>query len=247
MNIIIKKNAQEVAYEAANQVADILRDHPAGVLGLATGSSPLGLYEELIRRNKTEDLDFSRITTVNLDEYVGLGEEDDQSYHRFMKDNLFSGININPKNTHLPNGLAQDPDAEAREYEELLSRLAPPCVQILGIGINGHIGFNEPAPVFTVPTHVVQLTEETIEANARFFDSKDQVPTSAITMGMGAIMRAEKLILIAMGEGKREAIGALASDVIDPMIPVTMLKVHPDLTVIVDEAAGADLKSHGES
>lgn len=239
MKFIIQDNKEQIAYTAADLVEEAVRQHPTGILGLATGSSPVGTYKELIRRHRKEGLDFSRITTINLDEYVGLDEFHEQSYRHFMNHNLFDHLNINKKNTYVPRGDALNPEEEARHYEELIRRLEPARIQVLGIGVNGHIGFNEPAEDFRVPTHVVTLTRDTIESNARFFDSPMDVPKQAITMGVGGILRAQRILLIATGEGKQQAVKALEDGRILPSNPSTILKVHPDVIVLCDRAAAA--------
>lgn len=239
MKFIIQDNKEEIARTAADIVETALRQEPQGVLGLATGSSPVGLYQELIRRHQDAGLDFSGITTINLDEYVGLDEYHDQSYRSFMDHNLFDHVNIDKTRTFVPRGKTMDPEAEAAAYEALINQFEPAMIQILGIGGNGHIGFNEPAEDFTVPTHVVELTRETIEANARFFDSAEDVPRQAITMGMGGILRARKIVLIATGEAKQAAVKALEDGRITPENPSTILKVHPDVVVLCDREAAA--------
>ena len=239
MKFIIQDTKEQIAKTAADFVEEAVREHPQGVLGLATGSSPVGLYKELVRRHETEGLDFSGITTINLDEYVGLDEFHDQSYRSFMNHNLFDHINIDKANTYVPQGSSLDPAREAADYEKLVHRLEPARIQVLGIGVNGHIGFNEPADEFTVDTHVVDLTRETIDVNARFFESAQDVPRQAITMGVGAILRAAKIILIATGEAKQAAVKALEDGRITPDNPSTILKVHPDVVVLCDTEAAA--------
>lgn len=239
LKFVVLNTKEEIAKAAADIVEQAVRENPNGVLGLAAGSSPVGLYKELIRRHAQEGLDFSGLTTVNLDEYVGLDGYHDQSYRHFMNHNLFDHVNIDPRKTHVPDGSAADPAAEARRYEALVGGLEPAAVQVLGIGVNGHIGFNEPAADFTVPTHVVGLTRETIEANARFFDSEADVPRQAITMGVGAILRARRIILIATGEAKQKAVRDLEGGSVTPDNPSTILKVHPDVVVFCDREAAA--------
>ena len=238
MKFIIQDTKEEIAKTAADLVEAAVRENPHGVLGLATGSSPVGLYKELSKRSKA-GLDFSGISTLNLDEYIGLDGFHEQSYHYFMKRNLFDGINIDQKNTQVPRGDSPDPEKEAKRYEELIQAAPPAMIQILGIGVNGHIGFNEPSDAFIMETHVADLTRETIDVNARFFDSVYDVPKQAITMGVGAILRAEKIILIALGEAKQTAVKALEDGRITPRNPSTILKVHPDVTVLCDKAAAA--------
>ena len=239
MKFIVKETKEEVAKLGADLVERVIRRDPACVLGLATGSSPVELYRELARRHQAGKLDFSQVQTVNLDEYIGLNESHDQSYHFFMKENLFDHINIDMKNTHVPIGDAEDPEAEARRYENLLKKMEPCAIQLLGIGVNGHIGFNEPGADFKLDTHVTSLTKETITSNARFFNSADEVPNLAITMGMGSILRARRIILIALGQSKANAVKALEDAIITPRVPATILKVHPDLVVICDKAAAS--------
>lgn len=238
MKFIILDSKEAIATAAADIVEAAVRDNPRGVLGLATGSSPVGLYKELVRRSQA-GLDFSGIATLNLDEYIGLSGYHDQSYRYFMDQHLFSGINIDKARTQVPRGDAADPAVEARRYEAVIRDHEPAMVQILGIGVNGHIGFNEPAEEFLLETHVVDLTRETIEANARFFDCAGDVPRQAITMGVGGILRARKILLIALGEGKQTAVKALEDGRITPQNPSTILKVHPDVTVLCDRAAAA--------
>lgn len=243
MEIIVLGSEKDVAYKAADLVEEAMRNNPTAVLGLATGSSPLGLYRELIRRNRDEDLDFSKITTVNLDEYAGLSPEHHQSYHYFMKTNLFDYININPNNTHVPEGNAEDLQKEAERYEDMLMSMEPQDIQVLGIGTNGHIAFNEPSQSLSDVTHTVSLTDDTIESNARFFEGKEDVPRSAITMGMRGIMRAKKIVLIALGKSKAEAVGKFRDNEITTMNPSSLLKLHADVTVICDSEAGSMLEN----
>lgn len=242
MDIQIVKDYQTMSKQAAKMMKDVILAHDKPVLGLATGSTPIGTYEELIRMHKEEKLDFSNVITVNLDEYIGLAPDHPQSYHYFMNEKLFSHINIEPNNTHVPDGQAKDLEAEGKRYDQMIRDLGRIDLQILGIGKNGHIGFNEPGKTLRASTHVTDLTESTIQANARFFDSIDDVPTTAISMGMGSILFADKILLLASGEAKADAIRQLANDDIDPMCPATLLKVHPDVTILVDEAAASKLE-----
>jgi len=230
---------EELSAYSAELVAGVIREKEDAVLGLATGSSPLGLYEELIKLYEDGNLDFSRIRSINLDEYVGLDGTHDQSYRYFMDINFFNHINIDKKNTFVPNGIAEDLEKGAKEYDELIESLGGVDVQVLGIGPNGHIGFNEPAEQLNLNTHIAELTEETIKANARFFASEKDVPTRAVTMGVGPIMKARKVILIASGENKAWAVKSLVDDLISTTIPATLLKVHPDVTVLLDKAAAS--------
>ena len=205
---------------------------PCSVLGLATGSSPLGTYKNMIKAYENGDVDFSEVKSVNLDEYVGLKGDHEQSYRRFMNDNLFSKINIPLEETHVPNGCAADIDKEGKDYDELIKSLGGIDLQLLGIGLDGHIVFNEPDSVFTAGTHNVEHDESTIEANARFFESKDDVPRFAITMGMEGIMKAKKVLLIANGAAKKEIVEKSFYGPITPEVPASILQLHPDLTVI---------------
>ena len=230
---------EELSAYSAELVAGVIREKEDAVLGLATGSSPLGLYEELIKLYDDGNLDFSKIRSINLDEYVGLDGTHDQSYRYFMDINFFNHINIDKKNTFVPNGIAEDLEKGAKEYDELIESLGGVDVQVLGIGPNGHIGFNEPAEQLNLNTHIAELTEETIKANARFFASEKDVPTRAVTMGVGPIMKARKVILIASGENKAWAVKSLVDDLISTTIPATLLKVHPDVTVLLDKAAAS--------
>ncbi|VYU14328.1 glucosamine-6-phosphate deaminase [Clostridium tertium] len=237
MKIIITKNYEELSKVAANEMAETIKSNPKAILGLATGGSPIGMYKELIRMNKGGEIDFSTITTVNLDEYVGLSGEHTQSYRYFMNDNLFNHINIDKKNTYVPNGLAENIEAECKNYDAKIAELGGTDVQLLGIGNNGHIAFNEPDQELVAGTHLTGLTEDTIKANARFFDSIDEVPKTALTMGLGGIMKSKKIIVIASGEGKAEAVKAMVNGKISTNMPASMLQMHRDVVVIVDEAA----------
>ena len=212
MNFKIFKTYEEASKFAADYIATALKDKKNSVLGLATGSSPEGMYKELISMYKNGDVDFSKVHSVNLDEYVGLEGTHPQSYRYFMNDRLFDHVNIDLQNTRVPNGVAKDLEEEAKAYTKMVESLGAIDVQVLGIGPNGHIGFNEPGEKLTVNTHVADLTEGTIEANARFFDSKDEVPTKALTMGTAQIMKAKKILLIASGENKAWAVKQLTTE-----------------------------------
>ncbi len=208
---------------------------PDSVLGLATGSTPVGTYTELAKRCDEGALDFSNVTSVNLDEYAGLDGTNDQSYRYFMNTNLFSKINIDMDKTYVPNGCAPDLKKEGERYDELIKSLGGIDLQLLGIGLDGHIGFNEPDEFFTKETHEVILDPSTIEANARFFASIDDVPTKAITMGMMSIMQAKKILLIANGKNKKEILEKSLFGPITPQVPASILQLHPDVTVIYSE------------
>jgi glucosamine-6-phosphate deaminase len=239
MKLIKAKDYKEMSRKAASIFAAQITLKPDSVLGLATGSTPLGTYAQLIEWYNNGDLDFSQVKTVNLDEYVGLDGNDDQSYRYFMNDKLFNHINIDKANTHVPNGKAVDKQAECERYEKLIKDLGGIDIQLLGIGNNGHIGFNEPNEYFDKCTHEVQLTESTIQANARFFASMDDVPKTAISMGIQTIMQAKKIVLIANGPKKADIIYETCFGPITPAVPASVLQLHPDVTVIVDEEAYA--------
>ncbi len=239
MKIVIVKDYSEMSIKGAELIAETVKNKPNAVLGLATGSTPEGLYNELIRMNKEEGLDFSKITTVNLDEYYGLSGDHPQSYRYFMNDKLFNHINIDKNNTYVPNGSAEDIQAECKNYDENIQNLGGIDLQLLGIGGNGHIAFNEPEEELNFGTHLTDLTSSTIEANSRFFDSIDEVPKKAVTMGIGSIMKAKKIVLLASGKGKAEAIKELISGKITTDSPATILQVHHDVTLFVDEEAAS--------
>ena len=237
MIIYKTKDYQDLSRRAASIIAAQIIIKPDCVLGLATGSSPVGMYHQLIDWYKKGDLDFSEIKTVNLDEYVGLEPTHEQSYRHFMQENLFDHVNINPANTNVPDGLAEDAQAECCRYEALIDSLGGIDLQLLGIGHNGHIGFNEPCAEFPRATHVVDLTKSTIDANARFFASADEVPRQALTMGMGCIMAARRVLLIASGEEKAEAIYQAVCGPVTPQCPASILQLHRDVVIVGDAAA----------
>ena len=225
---------------AANIISAQVIMKPDCVLGLATGSTPIGTYEELIRRYEQGDLDFSGVHSINLDEYRGLSPENDQSYRYFMNTHLFDSINIDKKNTYVPDGLEPDSEKACRDYEEIIRTHGGVDLQILGLGHNGHIGFNEPGSTFEKETHCVTLSETTREANARFFSSMDEVPTEAYTMGIGSIMQAKKIVVIVTGEGKREIVKKAFLGPITPEVQASVLQLHNDVILVGDEAALAD-------
>ena len=231
MKYIVVDNYDKLSRIAANIIAAQIIQKPNSVLGLATGSSPLGTYSRLAEMYKDGDLDFSRITSVNLDEYVGLDVTNDQSYRYFMNENLFKKVNINMENTFVPNGCAKDLKEEGKMYDERIEKLGGIDIQLLGIGLDGHIGFNEPDKYFTAETHEVKLDESTIDANARFF-AREDVPKSAITMGMKSIMNAKKVLLIANGAKKKDIVEKAFFGPITPEVPASILQLHPDVTVI---------------
>ena len=235
MNFIKVESYEKLSTLAADIIADVVKNKNNAVLGLATGSSPLGTYARLIEKYNRGELDFKEVTSVNLDEYVGLDGSNDQSYRYFMNKNLFQYININIEKTFVPNGCVEDLNAEGESYDKMIEDLGGTDIQLLGIGLDGHIGFNEPDEFFTKETHVVKLDESTIEANSRFFQSKDEVPKQAITMGMYSIMQAKKVLLIANGKNKKEIVEKAFFGPITPMVPASILQLHKDVTVIYSE------------
>lgn len=237
MKIIETKDYADMSRKAANIIAAQMIKKPECVLGLATGSSPIGTYDNLVAMYENGDLDFSGVTTVNLDEYKGLTRDNDQSYYYFMHEHLFDRVNIDADRTNVPNGMEADAEKECKRYEEFIKSLGGVDLQLLGLGHNGHIGFNEPAPVFDKETHCVNLTESTIEANKRFFASADDVPRQAYTMGIGTIMRAKKILLVASGEDKAEIVAKAFFGDVTPEVPASILQMHPDVTIVADAAA----------
>lgn len=227
---------------AANIISAQIIMKPDCVLGLATGSSPEGTYAQLVEWYKKGDLDFSQVTSVNLDEYKGLSGDNDQSYRYFMNHNLFDSVNIRKECTYVPDGLNEDSDAACREYEEIIARAGGIDLQLLGLGHNGHIGFNEPAEDFPKTTHCVDLTESTIQANKRFFENEADVPRQAYTMGIGTIMNAKKILVVVSGEDKAEILNQVINGPITPKVPASILQLHPDVTIVADEAALSKVK-----
>lgn len=242
MNILKFQNDEDFVQTGANIIASLLQSNPKAVLGLATGSSPVGVYAKLAEMNKKGLVSFSKATSFNLDEYIGLPVDHEQSYRSFMNEKLFNHIDINPAQTHIPNGNAADMAAECLAYDKMLEDQGPVDLQILGIGANGHIGFNEPDVNLSGKTHVVDLLEDTREANARFFDSLDEVPRQAVTMGIGGILKARQILLLASGAGKAEAIRNAVEGPITTQCPASLLQSHPNVIVLVDEGAGKWLK-----
>lgn len=237
MKIIKAKDYDDMSRKAANIISAQVIMKPDCVLGLATGSTPIGMYEKLVEWYNKGDLDFGDVTTVNLDEYRGLPKENDQSYYYFMHSHLFDYVNINPDRTFLPNGMSEDPDTECERYEEVIRATGGVDLQLLGMGHNGHIGFNEPGDEFAKGTHCVDLQPRTIEANKRFFASADDVPKQAYSMGIQTIMRAKKILVIVSGEDKSEALKNSIYGPITPQVPGSILQLHPDVTIVADEAA----------
>lgn len=241
MRIIVAKDYKDMSRKAANVISAQIITKPDCVLGLATGSSPIGLYDQLVEWYEKGDLDFSKVSSVNLDEYRGLDHSHDQSYYYFMHKHLFDHVNIDPANTNVPDGTEPDAEKESKRYEELIASYGGVDLQLLGLGHNGHIGFNEPADAFDKETHCVDLTESTIEANKRFFASADDVPKQAYTMGIGTIMKAKKILVVVSGEDKADIVAKAFCGEVTPQVPASILQFHQDVTVVLDEAAASKL------
>lgn len=237
MNIIQVKNYSEMSAKAADMLISKLHEKPNMNLGLATGGTPKGLYDRLIQDHKEHGTSYKQVTSFNLDEYVGMKPQDPNSYHYYMADALFNHIDIDVSNTHVPNGLADTPEEECRRYDEMIQNHGGIDLQILGIGQNGHIGFNEPGTSFNSPTHIVTLEESTRKANARYFNSLDEVPTQAITMGIESIMKSKEILLLISGEAKAEAMYQLLNGEITEDFPASILKKHHCVTIIADQEA----------
>ena len=236
MGMVIKyfESYDEMSKQAAQIVAGEVRVKPNMILGLPTGSTPIGMYKNLIRMNKAGETDFSKITTFNLDEYLPITKDNEQSYYKFMFDNFFGSINIDPKNINIPDGEAADGEIACREYEEKIDASGGIDLMVIGLGPNGHIGFNEPDKFLVPDTHIADLTETTINANARFFASADEVPKKALTMGMGSILKARKILLIVSGAAKREVLERFLKKEITTDLPVSFLHLHRDVTILSD-------------
>jgi glucosamine-6-phosphate deaminase len=243
MLVIVKENYDELSREGAAIVAGVIRRKPNCVLGFATGKTPLGLYKELIRLHKHEGLDFSKVVTFNLDEYVGLPPSHEQSYYYFMWNNLFAHVNVDHRHVFIPMGTAEDTEAHCQWYEEQITRLGGIDIQILGIGANGHIAFNEPGSSLGSRTRIKTLKDSTIQDNARFFKNKKEVPRYAITMGVGTIMEAKQLLLMASGDAKAEAIQATVEGPVTARYPATIVQMHRFATILVDRAAASKLEA----
>ena len=242
MNVIVTKDYDEMSKKAAEILLDVVKNKENPVLGLATGSSPIGTYDAMVEDHVKNGTDYSKVVTYNLDEYVGLPITHKESYYAFMHHYLFDRVGIREENTHLPNGLAEDLEKGCKEYEEMLKNVTID-VQLLGIGGNGHIGFNEPGTPVDSETHVVNLTAKTIADNSRFFiPLGEETPTQAVSMGLASIMRCKKIVLVASGANKADAVYRMVNDPVSVDCPATILRNHPDVTVIVDAEAGAKLK-----
>lgn len=249
IKIIYGKTAHDAGVNGADVITSVLKNKKNAVLGLATGSSPIGMYKELIARCASGEISFADVKSVNLDEYVGLSADHDQSYAYFMHDNLFNHVDIKEENTNLPNGLAKDPAAECARYDAVVASMGGVDIQVLGIGNNGHIGFNEPAAAFSKGTGLVDLTDSTIDANARFFASRDEVPTQALSMGVGQIMNADSILLLAMGKGKAEILEKSLFGDVTPAVPASILQFFKgDVYVCADEdALSVIMEKHPEA
>ena len=241
MKIYKAKDYKDMSRKAANIISAQVIMKPNCVLGLATGSTPIGTYAQLVEWYNKGDLDFSEVTTVNLDEYKGLPRTNDQSYYYFMHQHLFDRVNIDPERTNVPNGMEPDAEKECGRYEELIRSLGGVDLQLLGLGHNGHIGFNEPGEAFEKETHCVDLTESTIEANKRFFASADDVPKQAYTMGIKTIMQAKKILIVVTGENKADIVERAFFGPVTPEVPASILQLHNDVTLVGDEAALAKI------
>ncbi len=243
MRLIKAKDFEDMSRIAANIIAAQIVLKPDCVLGLATGSSPVGIYKNLVEKYEKGNISFAEVTSVNLDEYKGLDHDNDQSYYYFMNQHLFSKVDIDPANTHVPDGLREDVEEACKEYDEIIAATGGVDIQLLGIGRNGHIGFNEPSDHFELGTHCVKLTEDTINANKRFFAKEEDVPRYAFSMGIGNIMRAKKVLLIASGEDKAWAVKNMIEGTVNTQVQGSVLQLHQDVVVVADEAARSMLEA----
>ena len=243
--VIKVKNPEEMGKVAADLFETLIQTKPACVLGLATGSSPLPLYRELVERCKAGKIDFSRVRSANLDEYKGLSGDHPQSYRYFMQENLFNHVNIKPENTIVPNGQTEDVAAMCQAYEKQIEEWGGVDLQLLGMGHNGHIAFNEPGDNFGLGTHVVSLSERTIDANQRFFENRDDVPRHALSMGIKNIMNARRILMVVSGEDKADAVCKAVTGPVTDQVPASVLQLHPDVTLVGDTAALSKLKEAG--
>lgn len=241
IQIFITQNYDEMSKKGAEIMAEVIKQKPDAKLGLATGGTPVGMYNELIDMYRKDEITFKQISSYNLDEYYPIEKTNDQSYDYFMKDNLFNYIDINLENTHIPNGMADNSTEESKAYDELVRSTGGVDIQVLGIGSNGHIGFNEPSDVFEPITHRVKLDERTIADNARFFGSIEEVPTEAITMGIGTIMTAKSILLLASGSGKAPIVKEMLLGKVSPEVPASILQFHSNVIVVLDEASASEL------
>lgn len=240
MKIIVTKDYEELSFKAAKIMLEVVRENPYAVLGLATGTTPLGLYAYMIADHEQKGTSYAHIRTANLDEYKGLPKTHPQSYAYFMRKNLFDGLGIHSENTNIENGTAADEEKECARYDEVLEQL-PRDIQLLGLGSNGHIAFNEPGTPFGSGTHVVSLAESTVKDNARLFDDISEVPRKAFTMGIRQIMQAKKVLILASGANKADAVAKMVKGEVTEAVPASVLQLHPDCTLIVDKTAAAKL------
>lgn len=241
MKIFVTDTYEQMSRKAANIIAAQVQLKPNSNLGLATGGTPVGMYKQLIKMNEENDINFENVRTFNLDEYYPIDKNNGQSYYNFMNENLFKHVNINEENTNIPNGMADNIEEECKNYDRKIEVAGGVDIQVLGIGHNGHIGFNEPDGIFTKETNCVELTQTTINANVRFFNSIEEVPKKALTMGIGTIMKSKKILLLASGEDKAEIIRIMIEGEIDPKVPASVLQLHPDVTIVLDKKAAGKL------
>jgi len=237
MKILVCKDYEELSRKSAEIIVSQVNQKKDSVLGLATGGTPVGMYQELVKSYREGKVDFGKVITFNLDEYYGVDPKNVNSYHYYMNTNFFDHVNIDRKNINIPNGMSKDIEKECREYDEKIQSLGGIDLQILGVGLNGHIGFNVPARELMSTTHITDLTKETINANARFFEDISQVPTKAITVGMATILRSKKIVVLINGKNKSKIFDKITGKKITTQIPATLLQLHPDVTIVVDEQA----------
>lgn len=247
MRVIQVENYEKMSKLAAKIISSQIILNPKIKIGLATGSTPVGLYEELIKLYKEKEISFSEVLTFNLDEYYPLKNSHKSSYHVFMDERLFKHVDIKISNTHIPNGEAENPFEEALRYEKAIEAVGGIDLQLLGIGVNGHIGFNEPSDYFEKETHLVDLSKATLNSNAKYFDYRDSMPTKAISVGIGTIMKSKKILLLASGASKSEIVERMIYGKVSPKVPASILQFHNDITVIVDKEAGKGLKLHDKN
>lgn len=242
MKTVVLSNYEAVSQYAAQKIIAGLLENPKVVLGLATGSTPIGVYQQIINQYRAEELDFSNVTTFNLDEYYPIAGTHPQSYRYFMQENLFDALNVKPEQIHLPNGEASDVEEECKRYEAAIEAAGGIDIQILGIGENGHIAFNEPGTPFGSLTHLVNLTENTLQVNSRFFNDISEMPKHALTMGIKSIMQSKKILLLATGERKAEVLAQAINGPVTEQLPASVLQLHPDVEFVIDEQAASKLK-----
>ena len=245
LKVMVMEDSEQVSDFAATQVLRMVNSNPKAVLGLPTGSTPLGMYKELVNMYKQGLVSFQNVTTFNLDEYIGLSPDDKNSYHYYMYENFYKHVNVGEMNINIPNGKALDLEQECRDYEHKIKTAGGIDLMLLGLGVNGHIGFNEPGPLFSPVTHSIDLDKSTIEANARFFKSISEVPTSALTMGIGSIMRSRRVLLLATGDSKKVAVKNSIQGPVTPQVPASVLQLHSNATFLLDKDAASLLELPG--